>query len=119
MIKGIGVDIVEISRIKDAVRKYGNKFLDRIFTKKELTYCLAHKAIRFPELAVRFAAKEAYSKANGTGIVANLSWKQIEIINDFKGKPHIYLNGKKKSNIHISLSHEKNTAIAFVVISDI
>lgn len=116
MVKGIGVDIVEISRIKESVEKYGDKFLARIFTKKELNYCQAHKAVRFPELAVRFAAKEAYSKANGTGITVNLSWKEIEIINDGKGKPHIYINGKLKKNAHVSLSHEKNSAVAFVVI---
>lgn len=119
MIKGIGVDIIEVSRIKSSVEKYGDRFLNRIFTKKELEYCQAHKAIRFPELAVRFAAKEAYSKANGSGIVADLTWKEIEIINDSKGKPHIYLNGKLAKNVQVSLSHEKNSAIAFVVISDI
>ncbi|NQU17366.1 MAG: holo-ACP synthase [Candidatus Saganbacteria bacterium] len=117
MIKGIGVDIVEISRIKDAVKKYGDRFLEKIFTDKELEYCQAHKAIRFPELAVRFAAKEAYSKANGSGIVADLSWKNIEIINDEKGKPHISLNGKLAKNVQVSLSHELNSAIAFVVIN--
>src|SRR3989339_303676 len=115
MIKGIGVDIVEISRIKEAVSRYGDRFLKRVFTQKELSYCQAHKAIRFPELAVRFAAKEAYAKANGTGITATLSWKHIEIVNDKAGKPHIYITGKKKPKIHVSLSHERNTAIAFVV----
>ncbi len=115
MIKGIGVDIIETTRIKEAVEKFGDRFLKRIFTDKELDYCQA----RLGELAVRFAAKEAYSKANGSGIVADLSWKNIEIINDNSGRPHIYLNGKLAKNVQVSLSHEKNSAIAFVVISDI
>jgi len=115
MISGIGIDIIEIDRVKSAVRKYGKKFLQRIFTERELKYCSSRKAYRFPEMAARFAAKEAYSKAIGTGIVG-IKYKEIEVINNKNGKPHIALGGRIKKNIHISLSHSLNCAVASVVV---
>lgn len=118
MIKGIGVDLVEIKRIKNAVQKHGNDFLKRIFTDREIEYCFTYKAMKYPELAARFAAKEAYAKANGTGINAKLSWKKIEIVNDKKGKPQIFLDNKPAKKVSVSLSHSQTSAVAFVVIAD-
>jgi holo-[acyl-carrier protein] synthase len=115
MIKGIGIDIIEIDRIKEAVGKYGDKFLDRVFTQKELSYCRGRKKLKYPELAVRFAAKEAYSKAIGTGI-QGIHWREIEVVNNKRGKPHISLNGKTSQKVHLSLSHSGNVAVASVFI---
>ena len=81
MQKGIGIDIIEIQRVKTAVKQFQDKFLDRIFTKREIDYCTNKKALKFPELAARFAAKEAYSKAIGTGM-KGIHWKEIEVINN-------------------------------------
>lgn len=118
-IKGIGVDIIEIKRIKEAVKNHGEKFLNRIYTERELKYCFAFakEKIRFPELAVRFAAKEAYTKALGTGI-RGIHFKEIEIINNQLGKPHIAVNGKTLPNVHVSLSHSQEFAVAMVTIEN-
>ena len=81
--------------IKEAVKKHGDSFLTRVFTAQELKYCRNRKALRFPELAVRFAAKEAYSKAIGTGIKGfgrvndGIGWREIEIVNNSQGKPQL------------------------------
>lgn len=111
MIKGIGVDIIETKRIAQSVKKYGDSFLNRIFTKKEIEYCKNSL-----QLAGRFAAKEAYSKALGTGIDGGINWKDIEVINDKKGKPHLYIKNKLARRVHLSISHSQNYAVAFVVI---
>jgi holo-[acyl-carrier protein] synthase len=115
MITGIGVDVVEIDRVREAVEEYGGKFLGKIYTKNEIAYCMKRNKLRFPELAVRFAAKEAYSKAIGTGM-RGIKWREIEVVNNSRGKPHIALSGKICMNIHLSLSHSKNYAVASVVV---
>jgi len=115
MVKGIGIDIVEIDRIKEAVAKYGNKFLNKVFTVRELSYCSSRKKLKFPELSVRFAAKEAYSKAIGTGM-KGIRFREIEIVNNKNGRPFIALAGKVSKNVLISLSHSESFAVAFVVI---
>jgi holo-[acyl-carrier protein] synthase len=118
-IKGIGVDIIEINRIRESIKNYGDKFLNRIYTKRELQYCFAFAKdkIRFPELAVRFAAKEAYSKALGTGI-RGIHFKEIEVINNDLGQPHIAVNGETLTNVHVSLSHSHEFAVAMVTIEN-
>ena len=115
MIKGLGVDIIEIDRVRSAVEEYGEKFLNRVFTPRELKYCRNRKSFKFPEMAARFAAKEAYSKALGTGIIG-IHWKEIEVVNNSKGQPHIAISGKIKKGVHVSLSHSKNYAVAEVLI---
>ena len=114
-IKGIGIDIVEISRVKYAVKNFGDKFLNKIFTETEKKYCKRRKKMSFPELAARFAAKEAYSKALGTGM-RGIKWKQIETINDQKGKPLLMVRNKKCPKSQLSLSHSKEYAIAMVIL---
>lgn len=115
MINGIGIDIIEISRIKEAVEKHGNNFLAKIYTENELNYCRNQKNFKFPELAARFAAKEAYSKAIGTGM-AGFNWKEIEISNNHHGKPSILLKGKRMGKVHVSLSHSRDYAVASVYV---
>lgn len=116
MQKGIGIDIIEIDRLKSAVKQFKDKFLQKVFTKREIIYCTKKKALRFPELAARFAAKEAYSKAIGTGL-RGIKWKEIEVINNAKGKPHLYINRKLGKNTMVSLSHSKNYATAVVLVN--
>lgn len=119
-----GTDIVEIDRIKAAVEK-NLSFRNRIFTAAEQSYCLAKKAGRYSSLAARFAAKEAVAKALGTGMGSMANPLDIEILNDSYGKPYVLLNGtaketfelKKAENIEISLSHGRDYAVAFAVIT--
>jgi len=124
MIKGVGIDIIEIDRIKDAVEKYGGNFLKKVYTDKEINYCCRQKIYRFPELAVRFAAKEAYSKAIGTGIKGfgrsnhGVNWTDVEIVNNSQGKPLISLKGELTEKVHVSLSHSRDYAIAEVLVEE-
>lgn len=130
MIHSIGTDIVEIKRIKDAVEKWGHRFLKKIFTEKEISYCFRKKD-PYPHLAVRFAAKEAVIKATSseernqksevrTIRISNL--RNIEVLNHPSGKPFINLKGYLMESfhnefiIHLALSHEQNYAIAMVVL---
>ena len=120
MIESLGTDLIEIHRIKKARERWGKRFLERVYTSRELKYCLIKK---YPDnsLAGRFAAKEAVMKALGTGLSSGVSWKEIEIINDVKGKPEVKVYGKTKNlldkrKILISISHTKENAIAQVVI---
>jgi holo-[acyl-carrier protein] synthase len=120
MITGIGNDIIEISRIQGVIERQGQRFLDRVFTAKEQHYCLQHKE-SYRNFAGRFAAKEAIVKALGTGLKEGLTWLDIEILNDEKGKPVVLLNLKiedliQESSILISISHCKEYATAFAII---
>ena len=113
-----GVDIIEISRIGRVLEQYGQRFLRRIFTPGEIEYCRE----RPPNLAARFAAKEATMKALGTG-VRGVGWKDIEVIRASSGAPSIVLHGRAKARaqrlgvqeISLSLSHSREYAVAFVV----
>jgi holo-[acyl-carrier protein] synthase len=113
-----GVDIIEIDRVRTAVERWGARFVDRVWTQHEQKICRG----RYPELAARFAGKEAASKALGTGIVG-LVWREIEILQDSRGKPLIYLHGAASerarrlgySMMAISLSHSHTMACAMVV----
>jgi holo-[acyl-carrier protein] synthase len=118
MIKGIGIDIIEVSRIKGMMDKYGDKFFKRILTDKEIEYCRSYNMNPEVHFAGRFASKEAYSKAIGTGISKNFGWKDIEILNDEKGKPYIrHTKETEFSNLHfeISISHTNNYGCAVVI----
>jgi len=113
--KGIGIDIIEIQRVKAAVKQFKDKFLKKVFTRRELEYCTKRKALKYPELAARFAAKEAYSKAIGTGI-RGIHWREIEVMNKSNGKPLIYVKKKLMKNAMVSLSHSANYATAVVMV---
>ena len=108
MILGIGIDIIEVARVKASHERFGERFLNRILLADEIAYCLSHKNPA-PFLAARFAAKEAVSKAFGTGIGASLGWQDIEIRRKESGEPFVILhgNGKKlfKSRREIGRAH--------------
>ena len=116
-----GTDIIEIERIKDSIEETNNKFLNRVYTEKEIEYCESKKAQRYQHYAARFAAKEAVFKAISVKLEYKYSicWKDIEIINDSQGRPSITLQGNIQKNIEqidISLSHCKEYATANVVV---
>ena len=115
MILGTGVDITEVRRLRQAVEKWGQDFLSRIFTKEELENAKTRGSL-YQHLAGRFAAKEAVFKALGD---KNLTWKDVEILNDKDGKPYcVLLNGKgRKMDVHISISHVKTYAVANAIIT--
>lgn len=121
MIKGIGVDIVEINRIQAAVEGRKERFLKRIYTEGEREYCLQMPR-PFRHLAARFAAKEAVSKALGTG-KSGMQWTDIEVCRDSRGRPYIKLFGgaaerareKGVVDVAISLSFNRNNAVASAV----
>ena len=118
-ILGTGVDIVETSRIARAIERHGERFLARIFTDGEREYC---RAMKEPDAfyAARFAAKEAVSKALGTGITAQLGWRDIEVRRKASGAPFVVLQGEGASTatrlgiteIHLSISHSDHYAVA-------
>ena len=97
MIKGIGNDIIEIKRVRKAIKEHGQPFLDRVYTKKEQEYCLSQKD-PYPRFAGRFAAKEAIVKALGWGFGKEISWKDIDIGADAKGNPKSIFPMKLKHN---------------------
>jgi holo-[acyl-carrier protein] synthase len=115
MIYGTGVDITEVSRLRRAVEKWGDSFLNRIFTSDELRVARTRAAV-FQHLAGRFAAKEAVFKALGN---KTLSFKDMEIMNDAEGKPVCRIrNGKGKGvDVHVSISHVKSYAVANAIIT--
>lgn len=120
MILGIGTDVIEVQRIRTSLEKEG--FKQKVFTANEIAYC--EKENGFRRYAARFAAKEAFFKALGTGWVGNMEITEVEVISDSAGKPGIQLHGetarifdsKRGGVIHLSMSHINNTAVAFVVI---
>ncbi|MBF0505256.1 MAG: holo-ACP synthase [Nitrospirae bacterium] len=119
MICGIGVDIVEIDRIRNAAQKWGDKFLRRIFDDDEISYCRKNKN-PFSSLAARFAAKEAFIKAISGGEVGWRTPKlsDIVILNHPSGKPYIDLRGDLTGRyiINVTLSHERHYAVATVIV---
>ncbi|MEH7500667.1 holo-ACP synthase [Neobacillus drentensis] len=115
MIKGIGIDIIELSRIQDILNRQ-KKFVDRVLTPNERHKFEDLSTVRKVEfLAGRFAAKEAYSKAKGTGIGEQLSFLDIEIENDRSGKPFF---AKPETHAHLSISHSRDYAVAQVIIEE-
>jgi holo-[acyl-carrier protein] synthase len=123
MIYGIGTDIIEVERIKEAILKYGDKFLKRIFTQVEIDYCELFKDNKYLHYAARFAAKESFSKAIGTGITKGFKFNEIWIKNEESGKPIVELSGYLLENYgkyrtSVSLSHTQGNGVAFVIMED-
>ncbi|MDX9757951.1 MAG: holo-ACP synthase [Bacteroidota bacterium] len=121
-IVGIGVDIEEIARFEGLLGQWGRRFEHRIFSEPEIRYCNA-KIRPAQHFAARFAAKEAFSKAIGTGWTGAFRWTDVEVRNDEAGKPAFVLhNGLARQcsrwNIHLSLSHSGAYVAAMVVIQD-
>jgi len=121
MIYGVGIDLVKIERMKGVVEKWGQRFLDKVFTKEEISYCYDKKD-PYLSLAARFAAKEALVKAIGSADPISLT--DIEVVNRDTGKPFIKINGKLKDffkeksikRAHLSLSHEHEYGVACVIL---
>jgi holo-[acyl-carrier protein] synthase len=123
MIRGVGVDIVKVDRIEQAVERWGYRFLKRIFTAAEIERC-QQRARPAQCLALRFAAKEAFAKALGLGMRKGLRWRDIEVVHDHLGKPDLLLHNQAQrlleameaSRTWLSLSDERESALAVVVL---
>ena len=123
MILGVGIDIIEVARIQSSHEKFGERFLNRILRPSEIAYCLAYRTPG-PFLAARFAAKEAISKAFGTGIGSKLGWQDMEVAKKESGEPYLILhdNGEKLlkerggKTVFISLSHTQQHATAIAIL---
>ena len=123
MIVGTGVDITEVARIRAAVDRFGHRFLRRVFTPDEIRYCVS-KLNSAERLAARFAAKEAGMKAIGTGLRHGVTWQDREVVRVPGQRPRLRLTGKAAEfaaklgsrNIHLSLSHTAEQAIAHVIL---
>lgn len=121
MVIGIGIDIIEIDRIKESVEKFGDRFLNKVYTQKELDYCLKKK-YKYQHLAARFAAKEAVYKALATGWNQDASWQNIEILNEPNGMPIVTLHGKLNRFLHkgrdlkISMSHSRDYVTCMAIV---
>lgn len=116
-----GIDIIEIERIKDSIEDMGEKFLERVYTKKEIEYCESKKIQKYQHYAARFAAKEAAFKAISEELYDkySISWKDIEVTNDKNGRPILNLIGidlKRIESIDLSISHCKQYAVANVTV---
>ena len=123
MIIGVGIDLVEVPRIENAWKRFGQRFVDRILLPDESSYCMTHKNPA-SSLAARFAAKEAVSKAFGTGIGPSLGWHDIEVRRKESGAPYIILHGKglelltrlNANVVHLSLTHTATNSAAVAII---
>jgi holo-[acyl-carrier protein] synthase len=122
MVRGIGVDIIEIDRIRNSIESIGGHFLRKVYTDGEIAYCDA-KANRYQHYAARFAAKEAMSKALSMGWAGEFRWKDVEITNEPSGQPRITLHGSLDAHlagasVMLSMSHSASHVVAMVVIED-
>jgi len=125
MIVGTGIDIAEVPRIAEAVKRHGERFLRRVFTDGEISYCDS-KANRIERYAARFAAKEAAMKALGTGWNHGVRWRDVEVCRASGGRPTIIFHGVaaqvatrlKATHVALSLSHTSEQAIAQVILED-
>ncbi len=121
MLDGVGIDIVEVNRIRASIEEYGPLFTEKIFSAEEIKYC-SDKPNPYQHYAARFAAKEAFSKATGTGWNSDFSWHEVEVINEPSGKPCFRLNGfalknAGKKKVFLSISHSGDYVTAVVAIS--
>jgi holo-[acyl-carrier protein] synthase len=122
MVIGLGTDLIEIARIAQSIDRFGDRFLQRVYTAQEIAYCLRKKSSA-ESLAARFAAKEATAKALGTGINHGIGWLDLEVVRQPSGKPTLHLSGRAAqrakqlgvATISLSLTHNKDTALAFVI----
>ncbi len=122
-ILGTGIDVVETKRIAESIERFGDRFLQRIFLEGELAYS---RSMKFPHLhlAARFAAKEAISKAFGTGIGHEMGWRDLEIVREPGGAPRVVLHGRAEAHakargvqaVHVSLSHTAEYGAASAVV---
>ena len=125
MIFGIGIDTIEVRRIQQTMEQYGLQFIERIFGENEIAYCQS-RAKKYEHFAARFAAKEAFAKALGTGVRRGFRWKEVTVHNAYSGKPSIELTGSMietaakiigaKYQVQLSLTHTAGVAEATAII---
>jgi holo-[acyl-carrier protein] synthase len=123
VIVGSGVDLCEVARIKDAIGRHGRRFLERLYTEREIAYA-ERKANRYERYAARFAAKEAGMKALGTGWRGGVRWRDFEVTNLPSGRPTLQFHGKAAEyaqklgveNISLSITHTSAQAMALVIL---
>ena len=125
MIYGVGVDLVRVDRLARVLERFGERFLQRVFTDREIAYCQSKAKQGVYQLAQRFAAKEAFSKALGVGLrEGGIRWRDVEVLPDARGKPEIQVAGRAAQlckeldirGMHLSLTDEGNHAVAVVVL---
>lgn len=122
MIVGTGIDLAEVHRIREAITRFGDRFVQRVYTELEIAY-VQRKANRFERYAARFAAKEAGMKALGTGWRRGIQWKDFEVSNLPSGRPTLLLHGEARkiatdigvTAIHLSLTHTAKDGLAYVI----
>ncbi|WP_321474003.1 holo-[acyl-carrier-protein] synthase [uncultured Paludibaculum sp.] len=125
MIVGTGIDLAEVDRIKASIERYGDRFLNRVYTERERAY-VARKANKYERYAARFAAKEAGMKAIGTGWRHGITWQDFEVTNLPSGRPTISFHGVAKEiaeklgvkHAHLSLTHTAQYGQAFLILED-
>jgi holo-[acyl-carrier protein] synthase len=125
MVLGLGTDLIETSRVQQSIDRFGERFLERIFSAGEIAYCKRKKNAA-ESFAARFAAKEAGAKALGTGISRGVNWKEFEVKREASGKPSLHLKGRAAElaggmgvkRIQLSLTHSRELAMAVVVVED-
>ncbi|WP_260735120.1 holo-ACP synthase [Tunturiibacter lichenicola] len=125
MVLGLGTDLIETKRIQESMDRFGERFLERVFTAGEITYCRRKKNAA-ESFAARFAAKEAGAKALGTGISHGVNWKELEVRREVSGKPTLHLSGRAAElaeamgvrRLQLSLTHSRELAMAVVVAED-
>ena len=125
MILGLGTDLAEVSRIAQSIARFGERFLQRVYTPAEIAYC-TRKKVSAQSFAARFAAKEAAAKALGTGIARGIGWRDIEVLRAPSGKPSIQFHGRaadraQRLGVHtisLSLTHSAQLSIAVVILED-
>jgi holo-[acyl-carrier protein] synthase len=125
MVIGLGTDLIEIARIERSVERFGERFLERVYTPGEIAYCYAKKSFA-ESLAARFAAKEAGAKALGTGISRGVTWKEFEVRRRPGQRPDLHLSGRAAEiaaalgvrRLSLSLTHSREMSLAVVVAED-
>jgi holo-[acyl-carrier protein] synthase len=123
MVIGMGTDLIETRRVQESMDRFGERFLERIFTAGEIAYCMRKKNAA-ESFAARFAAKEAAAKALGTGISRGVSWKEFEVKREASGKPTLSLSGRAAElagtmgirRVELSLTHSRELAMAVVLV---
>ncbi len=119
---GVGIDLVRVERIRSAMERFPSRFRSRIFADSEVRFC-EELADKYPSYAGRFAAKEAFSKALGTGLRGAIGWQEIEICDTERSRPSISVSGRARQllggrSVHLSITHLPDYAAAVVVIED-
>jgi holo-[acyl-carrier protein] synthase len=126
MVLGLGTDIIEITRIERSLARFGDAFLNRVYTPAEIAYCRAKNRTSAESFAARFAAKEAAAKALGTGISRGVTWREFEVLRSPGQPPTMNLSGRAAliaarlgiKRLSLSVSHSREFAIAIVIAED-